>query len=188
MNFELNFFEVFAECSIALAGFGAIHAVLRGATTPRGVFRAWVVVAHSILSFVLSIVPLLLALTFSSDELLWRYASIFGVVGASMSVYSSIVIDIRMTRSGHPPQTMKSVRTAQLMSIMSAIVMLANFAGWPWQSGPFLYAVALVLILTSGLIALLHSFLLPVALALEGDGHESLEESHVISNNNGKNV
>ena len=183
----MNFFEIFAECSIALAGFGAIHAVLKGATTPRGVFRAWVVVAHGILSFVLSIVPLLLALTFSSDELLWRYASIFGVVGASMSVYSSIAIDIRMTRAGHPPQTIMSVRTAQLMSIVSTIVMFANFAGWPWQSGPFLYAVALVLILTSGLIALLHSFILPVALALEGDGHEPLEESHVTSNNSDRN-
>ena len=40
----------------------------------------------------------------------------------------------------------------------------------PLPSGPYLYAVALVLIVGAGLMALLHSFLLPIQLVLKGKG------------------
>ena len=75
----MGFFEIFAECSIAFAGFGAVHAVLRGSIGPRGVYRAWVVVSNGALSFALSILPLILSLGSLSDELLWRVASAIGV-------------------------------------------------------------------------------------------------------------
>jgi len=48
---DLSFFEIFAECSIAFAGFGAVHAALRGAGGPRGDFRAFSVVSHGLMSF-----------------------------------------------------------------------------------------------------------------------------------------
>lgn len=180
----MYFFEIFAECSIAFAGFGAVHAVLQKATSPRRVLRAWTVVAQGALAFVLSIIPLLLSLTSLPDELLWRYASSIGLIGASASTYSFILFDIRMTRAGYPPQATLSIRTAQLLSITSIIVMLANLIGWPWQAGPFLYAVALTIILITGLIALLHSFILPVMESFEDEGLESSEESPLVSRNN----
>ena len=73
----MNFFEIFAECSITLAGFGAVHAVLRGSTSPRGVLRAWATVVYGALCFLLSALPLVLALTSLSGERLWRSASAF---------------------------------------------------------------------------------------------------------------
>ena len=51
--------------------------------------------------------------------------------------------------------------------------MLANVIGWPWPPGSLPYAVALVLILMTGLNALLASFLLPVQLLLGGSDSES---------------
>ncbi len=165
----MNFFEIIAECAIALAGFGAVHAVLQGSTGPRGVFRAWVVVVVGALSFVLSILPLLLILAPLSTELLWRSASVFGVLGVGALVSTFIKSDYRMTRLGHPPQALLSVRSAQLSSIIATIAMLMNFFGWPWPSGPLLYATALVFLMISGLIALLHSFYVPFQLALRGE-------------------
>ena len=166
----MDFFEIFAECSIALAGFGAIHAVLRGATGPRGALRAWTVVVQGALSFILSVLPLILAFTALPNGILWRTASALGVAGAGATAYSFIALDRRMTRIGHPPQAVISIRTAQLFSVSAILAMFVNLIGWPWPSGPFLYAVALVLIVGTGLTALLHSFLLPILLVLKGKG------------------
>ena len=165
----MNFFELIAECAIALAGFGAVHAVLQGSTGPRGVFRAWVVVVIGAISFVLSILPLLLVLAPLSNELLWRSASIFGVLGGGVLVSTFLTSDYRMTRLGHLPQALLSVRSAQLSSILATIAMLMNFFDWPWPSGPLLYATALVLLMITGLIALLHSFYVPFQLALRDE-------------------
>ncbi len=172
----MDFFEIIAECSVALAGFGAVHAVLRGATNPRGAFRAWTVVVQGAVSFVLSVLPLVLTLTSLSNESLWRSVSAVGLVATSATAYSFIVFDIRMTRLGHPPQALASIRIAQLFAIASILALLANFIGWPWQPGPFLYAVALILVLITGLVALLHAFILPVLLVFDGKDVESPQE------------
>ena len=169
----MNFFEIIAECAIALAGFGAVHAVLQGSTGPRGVFRAWVVVAVGALSFVLAILPLLLILAPLSNELLWRSASVFGVLGTGVLVATFLTSDYLMSRLGHPPQALLSIRSAQISSILAIIAMIMNFFGWPWPSGPLLYATALVLLMISGLIALLHSFYVPFQSALRGEASAS---------------
>ena len=169
---DLGFFEIFAECSISLAGFGAVHAALRGSIGPRGPFRAWAVVSTGALSFVLSILPLLLAFASLSTDLLWRSASAFGVAGAGATAYSFIALDIRMTRLGHRPQAPLGIRFGQLFSILAILVMLVNLIGWPWPPGPLAYATGLTLILTTGLVALLHSFLLPLRIVLGGGDPE----------------
>ena len=48
-------------------------------------------------------------------------------------------------------------------SVFAALLMLLNLIGWPWPPGPLLYAAALLLTLNAGLLALLHSFRLPLA-------------------------
>ncbi len=168
----MNFFEIIAECAIALAGFGAVHAVLQGSTGPRGVFRAWVVVGA--LSFALAILPLLLILAPLTNELLWRSASVFGVLGIGVFVATFLTDDYRMTCLGHPPQALLSIRLALLSSILATIAMVMNFFDWPSPSGPLLYATALVLLMLTGLMALLHSFYVPFQLALRDEPSAAL--------------
>ncbi len=165
----MSFFEIFAECSIALAGFGAVHAALRGSTGPRGNFRAWTVVADGALAFVLSILPLVLLFASLSEAVLWRRASALGVAGASGVLYTVIRFDIRLSRLGHPPQAPLNLRTGQLLSVISILAMFGNLIGWPWPPGPLLYAVGLVFILIGGLNALLLSFFMPVEAVLRGE-------------------
>jgi hypothetical protein len=175
----MNIFETFAECSIALAGFGAIHAVLHGSTGPRGAFRALFVVTQGGFAFILSLLPLLLDLASMSDDQLWRVASLFGVAGAGAVTYSQIVIDTRMTRLGHPPQAPLIVRTAQTLSVLAMSAMFANLIGWPWNPGALPYATAVIFVLIAGLLALLHSFMVPVQIALSGNDSGQSKEPPV---------
>jgi hypothetical protein len=165
----MNIFEILAECSIALAGFGAVHAALQGSTGPRGAMRAWVVVAQGGCAFVLSLLPLLFDLGSMSQEQLWRVTSIFGVAGTSAAAYSTVVIDIQLTRRGHPPQAPWNIRFAQLSTVIAVFAMLINLIGWPWNPQAFPYATAIILVLITGLLALLHSFLMPVQAALRSE-------------------
>ena len=165
----MNIFETFAECSIALAGFGAIHAVLHGSTGPRGAFRALFVVTQGGFAFILSLLPLLFDLSSMSHEQLWRVTSIFGVAGVGAANYSHFVMDVRLTRLGHPPQAPWNIRFAQLSTVIAVFAMLINLIGWPWNPQAFPYATAIILVLITGLLALLHSFLMPVQAALRGE-------------------
>ena len=167
---QTTFFEILAECSIALAGFGAVHAVLQGSDGPRGIFRAWVVVSQGAFAFVLSILALLLVLASLPPDVMWRGASTVGAIGAGALVGATIVFDNRMTHIGQLPQARLNLRTAQLSSILATLAMLINVIGWPWRPGPFLYATATTFVLTTGLLALLHSFYVPLKSALYGEG------------------
>jgi hypothetical protein len=170
---DVGFFEIFAECSIAFAGFAAVHAALIGSTTPRGNFRAWTILLNGALSFALSIVPLLLALTPLDAEALWRVASLVGVVASSTASASLIRLDIRMSRQGHPPQLLWSIRLAQSLSIIATLTIFLNLVGWLWTPGAIGYAAGLALILSTGIIALLHTFMIPVQEALRKTDKES---------------
>lgn len=171
----MSYLEILAECSIALAGFGALHAVLQGAGGVRGIFRAWFVVSQGALAFFLCAVALLMDLASLSADTLWRAASAIGALSAAVTAYIMIRYDARMTRLGHPPQALISVRTAQTLFVLAVFLFLGNFLEWPWQSGPLPYATAVTFILLSGLLALLHSFFVPVQVALveiENDSRE----------------
>ena len=131
--------------------------------------RAWVVVAQGGCAFVLSLLPLLFDLASLSQEQLWRIASAFGVAGTGAATYSAVVLDIQLTRRGHPPQAQWNIRIAQLSNVVAILAMLVNLIGWPWNPGPFPYATAIILLLITGLLALLHAFLMPVQSALRGE-------------------
>ena len=171
----MDFLEVLAECSIALAGFGAVHAALQGSNAPRGVFRAWTVVLHGVVAFILSVVPLLLALSSLSEDQNWRGASAIAVIATAVLIYSGMIIDVRLARLGYPPQAPMFLRSAQASSILAALFFVSNAFGWPWSPGPFLYAVGPVLILVTGLLAMLHAFVLPVQLALDSEAVDTGE-------------
>ena len=158
----MSFFEILAESSIALAGFGAVHAVLEGADSPRGLFRAWTVVLHGLMAFVLSVMPLLLAMTSLLPDQVWRLTSAAGLVCVGLLVYISVSFDRRLTGKGHPPQATMMLRTGQASSGSAALFLVANLSGLLSPPNSFLYGVAVVLVLFVGLIAMLHSFLHPL--------------------------
>ena len=158
----MNFFEIFAECSIALTGFGAVHAALRGSDHPRGVFRAWTVVLDGAIAFLLSILPLVLALTDLTPERLWRVAGTVGLLIAVVATISGFNFDKRLTEIGYLPQAPRILRAAQIATVIPVVVLLSTMIGWPSAPGPFLYAIAPVSLLFAGLLAMLHSFLVPV--------------------------
>ena len=162
----MSFLELLAECSIALTGFGAILAALRGSDSPRGVFRAWTIVSLAGLAFILSLVPLVLSLGSMATATLWLTASAIGLVATSVAAFSTIALDRRFSRLGFPPQAIVLIRSSQACCIIAAFAMLSNTLGWPWSPGLPLYAIAIVLLLVSSLIALLHSFLVPLQLTL----------------------
>jgi hypothetical protein len=162
----MSLLELLAECSIALTGFGAILAALRGSDSPRGVFRAWTIVSQAGIAFLLSLVPLVLSLGSMTTATLWHTASAIGVVATSATVFSTVTLDRRFSRFGFTPQAIVLIRSAQACCIIALLGMLSNALGWPWSPGLPLYAIAIVLLVVSSLIALLHSFLVPLQLTL----------------------
>ena len=60
----MGYFELIAECSVALGGFASVVAVLRGSTGPRGTFRAWGSVMFGFTALMMSLAPLLVALVY----------------------------------------------------------------------------------------------------------------------------
>lgn len=172
----MEFFEIFAECSIALVGFGAVHAVLQGSSGPRGMFRAWTVVQHGAVAFILSIVPLMLDLATLSDDTLWRMAGVLAIFCAGIVLHSNISFDRRLARMGHPPQAEPILRAAQASSMLAMLASVSTTIGWPWSPGPLPYAIAPVFILVSGLLAMLHSFLLPLQLAVKQEAPDTQQD------------
>ena len=175
----MTFFEIVAECSIALAGFGAVHAVLQGAGGPRGILRAWHVVSQGCVAFILCVLVLLLDMTALSSETVWKSASIAGALGAGGLAATMFRVDAKMTQLGHPPQAPLNLRAAQLMFVLSTVLLVLNFADWPWGPGPVLYAAAVTLILLSGLLALLHSFFVPLQVCLSDEDADTETERPV---------
>ena len=172
----MQFFEIFAECSIALLGFGAVHAVLRGSDGPRGLMRAWVVVTQGAFAFFLCVLPLLLTLSVLSLDMVWRTSSAIGMVGVSALIYLVFRFDKRLTELGFPPQAPLNILVAKLTSIIAIVIMLMNAIGWPWSPGAFQHAVAVTLTLITGLLALHHTFYVPVQLVLSGQDIKQLDE------------
>ncbi len=162
----MSYLELLAECSIALTGFGAILAALRGSDSHRGVFRAWTVVVQAGAVFVLSLIPLVLALGSMASIVLWHTASAIGLVVTLTIMISVIAIDRRFSQLGFPPQAVVMIRTAQACCVLAVVAMLSNTLGWPWSPDPFRYGVAITLLMVASLIALLHSFFVPLQMSL----------------------
>lgn len=171
----MSFLEILAECAIALAGFGAVHAVLQGSSGPRGIFRSWTVVLHGATAFILAVIPLLLDLSSLSSDQLWRTASVVGAACAGFNAYLNFSFDARLTKIGHLPQAKVILRIAQVSTVLAMLAMISNALGWPSPPGPLLYAVGPVFILITGLLAMLHSFLVPLQMFLDSESSDSNE-------------
>ena len=85
------------------------------------------------------------------------------------AVYVNVGIDVRMNRMGYPPQAKKLIRTAQGLSIVALLALFSNAIALPASSGPFLYAMATMLLLFVALIAILHSFLVPLEIFFDSE-------------------
>ena len=159
----MELFATLSECSVALTGFGAILAALRGADNPRGVFRAWTVVFHAAAALVLAIVPIVLASGGLAEEVLWRAVSLIGLVVVVVVLASQVWIDWRLHRAGHPPQSLAMIRSAQVGLALGIVALMANLL---LADGPYLHAIAVFLLMLAALTALLHSFLVPLQLTM----------------------
>ena len=164
---ELSFFEIFAECAITFAGFASVYAILEGSTGPRGRLRAWTTVLSGILAFALSLVPLILAQSTLDEGEIWLWSSLSGVIVTTLFTALAWRDHFALDARGYPAQSTYFRTIAMFTSHLAVLLMLANLLAWPWSPGPLLYAVGLVLILSSGLLALLHSFRLPIREVLD---------------------
>ena len=162
----MDLFQTLAECSIAFAGFGALHAVVAGGDTPRIMHRAFTIVLTGSLAFILSIVAVLLGEFGFDAEALWQLASGVGIVVVGIGAAFFYAGHIRTTQAGHRPQSPVFFAIAASLLLSALPILLMNGIGWLWQPSALAYGAALILILSSGIIALLGCFWFPVATAV----------------------
>ncbi len=158
----MGYFELLAECSVALGGFGAIHAALQGSTGGRGAMRAWSVVATGIGAFMLSLVALLAEQLGGEPAMRWRIASAIGAALSSMILLSVVYLDRRFTAIGQPRQFSFWLRTAWGAQAAAIIGMAANIVGWPMTPNAEVLAISLTFLLAAGVVGLVGSFWLNV--------------------------
>jgi hypothetical protein len=164
---SLGYFELMAECSVALGGFAAVHAVLRGSTGPRGTYRAWGSVTYGFTALLMSLAPLLVAAGADLDRAGWRAASALGLLPCVACQVASLVWNRRLNRAGHRPQARAVFGTNMTVLSLAILALLANVVGWPWSPGWGAYASATTLVLFSGVLAISISFWLAMSHSLQ---------------------
>ncbi len=169
---SLGYFELMAECSVALGGFAAVHAVLRGSTGPRGAYRAWGSVTYGFTALLMSLAPLLVAAGADLDRAGWRTASALGLLPCVGCQVASLVWNRRLNRAGHPPQARAVLRTNQTVLSLAILALLANVAAWPWPPSWSAYASATTLVFFSGVISISMSFWLAMSHSLQEGSDE----------------
>lgn len=160
----MNFLEIFAECSITFAGFGALHAMLQGSTGQRGTLRAFSTVTPGVFGFMLAMLPILLAESGLDGDRIFRLSAWLGVLLCGALAGANIWFDYRFSSRGIPPQATYTIRLAQCLALTSTALMLYVALAQP---RPFYYSLALALLLMQGVLALLHSFFRAVNTELE---------------------
>ncbi len=164
----MDYFELVAECSVALGGFAAVHAVLRGSTGPRGVFRAWGSVSFAFTTLLMSLVPLLISAGGDLDSAGWRVTSGFGLLICATSLLCNLWLDRQLGRAGHAAQAIVVLRFGQLLHVAAVLALVTNLLGWPLASGWAAYAGATTLVFVSGIMAIMVSFWLAMIEVLNG--------------------
>jgi len=164
----MSFFETLAECSVAFAGFAAIHAVLRGGTTGRALHRSFTIVLTGALALVMSILALLLDQFDLSATTLWRVASAIGLVAWAFGCLLFYRSHRRLAELGQVSQAPFVFTLAATLLTLPGPTLLLNLGGWPWPPGAPAYGAAVTMILGSGVFALLGSFWFPIEDAIEG--------------------
>lgn len=166
----MDFLELMAECSVALGGFAAIHAALRGSQGPRGSFRAWGTVSWAFTALLMAIVPPLIATGGKLDAGAWRLAHAIGLVPPVASMATAMWIDLRLDAIGHVAQVAVFLRTAQFLGISACLLLLSALAGWPLQAGPTTYSIAVTALFVSGVVGIIASFWIAMRESMAGEG------------------
>ena len=163
----MGFFQTLAECSVAFAGFAAIHAVLKGGNTGRILHRSFTVVLTGALAFILSILALLLDEFGLAAPTLWRVASGVGLAAIGFGWLLFYRSHRQLSGLGDVPQAPIVFAVASSLIMLSIPTLLLNLVGWWWTPGARAYGAALTMILASGVFALLGSFWFPLEIAIE---------------------
>jgi len=164
----MSFFQTLAECSIAFAGFAAIHAVLQGGTSGRALHRSFTIVLTGALAFGLSVLVLLLDQFDLTDATLWRTASAIGLTVSALGSFLFYRSHRRLSELGQVAQAPVLFTVAGLLLSLPVLIMFLNFGGWLWPPGAPAFGAAVTMMLGSGIIALLGSFWFPIEAAIEG--------------------
>lgn len=167
----MSFFEILAECSVAFAGFAAVHAVLKGGNTGRILHRSFTVVLTGALAFMLSVLVLLLEQFGLTAVTLWRVASATALAAIGVGVLLFYRSHRELRELGDGAQAPVVFAIASSLLVLSIPTMLLNLGGWFWTPGAPAYGAALTMILGSGVFALLGSFWFPLAIAIEKARH-----------------
>ena len=180
----MDFFQTLAECSVAFAGFGAIHAVLERSNAPRVLHRAFTIVLTGSMSFVLSVVVLLMDGLAIQSVMLWQLASGCGFVLTSLGGAFFYLGHRKASRLGFGPQSPVFFRIASTLLLGAVPLLFLNAVAWLWTPNWGIYATALTMILASGLFALLGSFWFPLAFAMQSveDDLSRMEERETPDN------
>lgn len=165
----LGFFEIMAECAVALAGFGAVHAMLKGSEGPRGMARAWCVVAYAGSVAFLAFLPLVLEYSNLEPVIIWRVASALGVLGGVFVVVSLHLIDRSLSKIEIHAQIQLGKNSVLAAGYLAMLVMGSSLAGWPLKPGAFIYGVGLMILFAAAFLPLFFSFLLPLIEAMQDD-------------------
>ncbi len=156
---------------MAMAGFAAVHAALRGSTGPRGTFRAWGTVSWAFTAVLLALIPPLIGTSRPLDAEAWRLIHLIGFFPAALSMATSIWLDVRLNAAGHVAQIALFLRIAQVMGVSGCLILLAALAGWPTGPTPATYAVVVFGLFFSAVVGILASFWLAMhaAIGMEED-------------------
>jgi hypothetical protein len=163
----MTFFQTLAECSVAFAGFAAIHAVLKGGNTGRILHRSFTVVLTGALAFILSVLVLLLDQFDLAAPTLWRVASGVALAAIGFGWFLFYRSHRQLAGLGDVPQAPFVFAVASSMLVVPIPILLLNLGGWWWAPGARAYGAALTMILASGVFALLGSFWFPLVIAIE---------------------
>jgi hypothetical protein len=163
----MDFFQTLAECSVAFAGFAAIHAVLKGGKTGRILHRSFTVVLTGALAFMLSVLVLLLDDLGLDPTTLWRVASGFALLAIGFGGFLFYRSHRDLSRLGDGAQAPLTFAIAAVLLLLPIPVLLFNLGGWWWPPGAVAYGAALTMLLASGVVALLGSFWFPLSLAIQ---------------------
>ncbi|MDX1579019.1 MAG: hypothetical protein R3266_11060 [Gemmatimonadota bacterium] len=168
----MDFFQTLAECSVAFAGFAAIHAVLKGGNTGRILHRSFTVVLTGALAFMLSLLVLLLDQLDLPATTLWRIASGIGLTATAVGGFLFYRSHRRLAELGEVAQAPVVFAIAAWLLALPTPAMLLNLGGWLWTPGAAAYGAALTMILGAGVLALVGSFWFPMEMTIKGAERE----------------
>ncbi len=148
-------YPLVAELALGLAGFTGVLVVLGrqpGRFSPAEAFRLSVLLAGAISALFLSLVPMVLADLGLDGPSLWRMTSII----ASACLATTALLLRRplhaFRQAGSDAYSPLVLYGLGIGAILAFCLQLANAVGWPWSPSPGPISVALIYLLTGGVV------------------------------------